>query len=49
MSVIIGFAVLSSRVTFSKLPLCEAEQSAFSAPATVLIPPRSIFRKFGSA
>jgi hypothetical protein len=48
MSTIIGFDVLSSSVTFSKLPLCEAEQSALTAPAAVWMPPRSSFRKLGS-
>ncbi len=47
-SSIIGLDVLLSSATFSKLPLCEAEQSAFTAPAAVRMPPRSMRRKFAS-
>ena len=48
MSSSIGLLVLLSRVTFSKLEVFVAPQSAFSTPAAVRMPPSRWERNSGS-
>ncbi len=49
MSSSIGFCVLVSSATFSKLPFCVAVQSPSTTPAVVSMPPSTWARKDGSA